>query len=172
MNFTGAGCLFCNDQYVLGGYQPRKQKPMISGLGGKKEDGEEVYTTALRETIEELFELETVPLEWIESIQQELGSRVQVPNGEYISIVYSFEDLHRILQILQTKGAQSPLYEEFPTNLLSLLFNRKQLDWPPEISHLVLLPRVSHPKDCPFVSPYFLKDIRLLLVQPSGPVDS
>lgn len=172
MNFAAAGCLFWNDQYVLGGYQPRKQKPMISGLGGKKEDGEDSSRTALRETIEELFELETVPLEWIESIQQELGPRPHLPNGEYISILYSFDDLHHILQILQAKGAQSPLYEEFPTNLLSLLFNRKQLASPPEISHLVLIPRVQHPKDCPFVSPYFLKDIRLLLLQPSGPVDS
>lgn len=167
-----AGCLFLNDQYVLGGYQPRKQKPMISGLGGKREGEEETYVTALRETIEELLELPTVPFEWIESIQQELGPRPSLQNGDYTSFLYSFDDLQRILLILQTKGSQSPLYDEFPTDLLSLLFNRKQVSPPPEISHLVLIPRVSHPKDVPFVSPYFLKDIRLLLTQPGRSVDS
>jgi hypothetical protein len=41
----------------------------VSGLGGKREEGEEFWTTALRETVEELFELSTVPPGWIEQIQ-------------------------------------------------------------------------------------------------------
>ena len=164
--------LFCNSQFCLGGYQPRKQKPMISGLGGKREGEEEILTTAFRETLEELFELSTVPLEWIESLQKEVSWKTKIMNGEYVSFVYSFEDLQCILNFLEKQGVQSPLYEEFPTNLVSLLFNRNLKTPPPEISHLVLLPLVSHPKDNPFVSPYFLKDLRLLLSQPSGSIDS
>lgn len=163
MEFTGAGCIFCNSQYILAGYQPRKQKPCISGLGGKREGTEDVSFTALRETIEELFELQTVPPEWIESLLQTLKPFQLLPNGDYVSVVYSFEDLSTLLHYLHEKGCKSELYEEFPTNLLSLLFNRKLLDYPAEISHLILLPLVNHSKENPFVASHFLKDIRLLL---------
>jgi hypothetical protein len=155
--------MFFNEQFLLAGYQPRKQKPFLSGLGGKKEEGETYLITALRETIEELFELQTVPLEWITSIQEKIQSQGILKNGEYISVLYSFEDLQQMLHILQEKGLVSELYDEFPTNLLALLFNRKLLEYPAEISHLSLLPLVSHPSEIPFVSPFFVKDMRLLL---------
>jgi hypothetical protein len=172
MNFTGAGCFFFNDLYCLAGYQPRKQKPSLSGLGGKREGEEDYFQTALRETLEELFELQTVPREWIETIHANLNHKGILKNGEYIIVLYSFDDLQRILEILHENNCASPLYEEFPTNLLDLLFNRKQLESPPEISHLSLLPLVHHPSEIPFVAPHFLKDIRLylknkLLIQPS-----
>ena len=165
MNFTGAGCLFFNDQFFLAGYQPRKQKPCISGLGGKREGEEDLFTAALRETIEELFELQTVPVEWIQSIQQRIQHRGVVKNGDYFSVLYSFDDLQEILCFLDSQHCVSPLYEEFPLHLLSLLFNRKQVSPPPEISHLLLLPLVLHATEHHFVSPYFLKDIRMLLQQ-------
>jgi hypothetical protein len=163
MEFTGAGCIFCNSQFILAGYQPRKQKPCISGLGGKREGSEDVYYTALRETIEELFELQTVPSEWIEFLSKTYIPNQILQNGDYVSVIYSFEDLTGLLHYLHEKGCKSELYEEFPTNLLSLLFNRKLLEYPAEISHLTLLPLVNHSKENPFVAPHFLKDIRLLL---------
>ncbi len=172
MNFASAGCIFSNDQYILAGYQPRKQKPIVSGLGGKREGEEDASTTALRETLEELFELQTVPLEWIQEIQATIPFQHMLQNGDYISFLYSFENLQTMLTLLHFKGCQSELYEEFPTNLLALLFHRKQLAYPAEISHLLLFPLVNHPKDSPFVDRHFLSDIRLLLSKPSGPVDS
>lgn len=162
MNYTSAGCIFFNDQFVLAGYQPRKQKPFLSGLGGKREENETYEITALRETIEELFEIQTVPLTWIQTIQDQVPSKGFLKNGEYISVLYSFDDLQQILQILQKTGISSELYDEFPVNLLALLFGRKQLQYPAEISHLSLLPFVHHSSDTPFVSPYFVKDLRLL----------
>ena len=172
MSFTGAGCIFLNDQYILAGYQPRKAKPILSGLGGKREGEETSLVTALRETIEELFELQTVPLEWIEWIHTTIPYQKLLQNGDYISYVYTFDNLQQILEYLKGKGAVSELYDEFPTNLLSLLFHRKQLAYPPEISHLVLFPLVDHPKDSHFVAKHFLSDLRLLLIKPSGPVSS
>jgi hypothetical protein len=172
MNVTGAGCLFWNEQFVLAGYQPRKQKPVLSGLGGKREENEEPHTTALRETIEELFELQTVPLEWIRQIQETIPYQDQLPSGDYISFLYSFDDLQKMLELLKNLGATSELYEEFPTNLLSLLFHRKTLAYPPEVSHLLLFPLVNHPKEAPFVAKHFLGDIRLLLAKPRGPISS
>lgn len=163
MNYASAGCIFHSKQFILAGYQPRKQKPVLSGLGGKREGNEECIATALRETIEELFELQTVPLEWIQEIQERIPSQGHIQTGDYVSFLYSFDDLQKMLDLLKEKGAMSELYDEFPTNIVSLLFNRKQLEYPAEISHLVLFPLVVHPKDAPFVSPYFLKDIRCLL---------
>jgi hypothetical protein len=172
MNFTSAGCIFYNEQFILAGYQPRKQKPIVSGLGGKREGEEDASTTALRETIEELFELQTVPLEWIQEIQATIPFQSFLQNGDYITFLYSFDDLQKLLLSLQFKGCTSEVYEEFPTNLFSLLFNRKQLAYPAEISHLLLFPLVNHPKDSPFVDRHFLSDLRLLLAKPSGPVDT
>jgi hypothetical protein len=162
MNFTGAGCLFFNDQFLLAGYQPRKQKPMMSGLGGKREGEEEFLTTALRETLEELFEI-TVPFVWIEQIQTTVPNKGVLKNGDYVSVLYSFEDLQKMLEILKINHCESLLYDDFPTNLLALVFNRKQLKQLPEISHLTFLPLVFHAVETPFVSSEFLKDIKLLL---------
>jgi hypothetical protein len=162
MNYSSAGCMFFDQQFVLAGYQPRKQKPFLSGLGGKREGKETYDITALRETIEELFEFQTVPLEWITDIQERVPSKGTVKNGDYIIVLYSFEDLQQILEILQERGAVSELYSKFPVNLVDLLFHRKQLQYPAEISHLTLLPFVNHSSDTPFVSPYFVKDIRIL----------
>jgi hypothetical protein len=170
--FTSAGCIFYNEQYILAGYQPRKQKPIVSGLGGKREGDEEASTTALRETLEELFELQTVPLEWIQEIQATIPFQRSLQNGDYLTFLYSFDDLQQILVYLESKGCQSELYNEFPTNVLTLLFHRKQLAYPAEISHLLLFPLVNHPKDSPFVDRHFLSDIRLLLTKPGGPVDT
>ncbi len=172
MNYASAGCIFHNEQFILAGYQPRKQKPVLSGLGGRKEGDEECIVTALRETIEELLDLQTVPLDFIREIQESIPFERYIQSGDYVSFLYSFDDLQKMLELLKCKGIHSELYDEFPTNLLALLFNRKQLAYPAEISHLVLFPLVNHPKDAPFVSPYFLKDIRLLLSKPSGSVDS
>ena len=163
MNFSSAGCLFSNEQFLLAGYQPRKQKPFLSGLGGKREGEESYLVTALRETIEELFEIQRVPLEWIEEIQSSIRHRGILKNGDYISVLYSFEDLEVILFILQQKNATSELYEQFPRSVFELVFHRKLLEYPAEVSHLTLLPLVQHNLETPFVSPYFLKDMRLLL---------
>lgn len=173
MNFTGAGCIFSNEQFILAGYQPRKQKPIVSGLGGKREGEEEASTTALRETLEELFELhEAISPEWIQQIQTTIPSKGVLQNGDYISFLYTFEDLQKLLELLHQYGCQSCLYDTFPTNLFSLLFNRKLLAYPPEVSHLLLFPLVHHPKEAPFVAKHFLSDIRLLLTKPSSSVDS
>ena len=55
-NFRAAGSVFTDSKIILAGYQPRKKKPFISGIGGKREEGESYMDTAIRETVEELFE--------------------------------------------------------------------------------------------------------------------
>ena len=171
MNFTSAGCLFTDEMCVLAGYQTRKQKPFLSGLGGKRRGEETYFVTALRETLEELFEIKTVPLEWIEDILQEVPFPKELHNGDYIFLLYTFDDLERMLQRLSRKNIQSPLYTIFPTTKTQLLFERKKTNPPAEISHLALLPLVSQPPDNPLVSHHFLKDIRIFLEKNSQSID-
>lgn len=168
MNFKSAGCLFTNDNYVLAGYQARKQKPFLSGLGGKRQGEETSFVTALREAIEELFELQTVSLEWIEEIYQSIPPLTVFQNGEYVILHYSFQNLEDMLYILSNKNISSPLYTVFPLTLQQLLFDRKKIHPPAEISHLALLPLLDHSFDTPLVSSHFLKDLRILLEKNSS----
>ena len=55
MSFIGSGVLFTNQTNVLAGYNIKINA--ISGIGGKPVDTEDPDVTAIREMLEELFEL-------------------------------------------------------------------------------------------------------------------
>ena len=159
MEYTSAGCIFTNGTHIIAGYQPNKPNPCISGLGGKKEEGETVLQTAIRETIEELFGFYDFP-EIVLKVC--LLEPMQVfHNGKYGMVVYSFCDLEKILVIVKESGKVSPLYAEMPVSLNDLLFLR--MEGKAEISHLCVLPLLKHEKKYPFIEPYFLKDLQMLV---------
>jgi hypothetical protein len=159
---TGAGVIFTDGKLMLCGYQPHKPVPFISGIGGKCEDGEDKLTCAIREMIEELFEIKyIVPL--IISSMKELVPKKVIEMKYYYIVIYSFEDLDRFLKMLSTLNIRSPLYETFPTCLTELLFNRKTDDIYSEISHLALLPVINHPNNVPFIDSNLLDDMRNIL---------
>ena len=54
-----AGIMFTDKNSVLAGYSSHKLA--ITGIGGKKKGDETAIQTAIRETVEELFELEEIP---------------------------------------------------------------------------------------------------------------
>jgi hypothetical protein len=56
-DYIAAGCIFTNQTHVLAALQTKRGVEKISGLGGMKKTGESCERTALRETLEELFEL-------------------------------------------------------------------------------------------------------------------
>ena len=142
MEFTAAGTIFTDGKLLLAGYQPKKTIPCISGIGGKRE-GEELYmTTAIRETIEELFGIVDIPSNLIEEINLKIIPQSIEQNGGYIIAIYSFIDLIQILNIVSSYSLPTLLYEVLPISLHELLFNRKHI-CEAEISHLVLLPVVS-----------------------------
>jgi hypothetical protein len=142
MEFTAAGTIFTDGKLLLAGYQPKKTIPCISGIGGKRE-GEELYmTTAIRETIEELFGIVDIPSNLIEEINLKIIPQSIEQNGGYIIAIYSFIDLIQILNIVSSYSLPTPLYEVLPISLHELLFNRTYT-CEAEISHLVLLPVVS-----------------------------
>jgi hypothetical protein len=158
MEYTSAGCIFTNDTHILGGYQPNKASPCISGIGGKKEGVEEFLETALREMLEELFGLYNK--EYIPPLMAIPYERLLI-SGDYVSIVYSFTSLEKILLELNRLSAVSPLYTEIPLTLIDLILKRLPVN--SEISHLCLLPLVKHSRTSPFVENCFVKDIRMLI---------
>ena len=90
----GAGCVFTDGKLVLAGYQPFKEIPCISGLGGTKKDGESVFETAMRETIEELFEITNISVVFLEYIKRQLPGKY-IRNNNYIFIV-NYRHINRL----------------------------------------------------------------------------
>lgn len=153
-----AGCLFTDGTYVLAGLQIKNEKPILSGFGGKQEEFDECsIDTAIRETLEELFGLDSVPQELVQYLMKNYIPRSQFTQTNYLVLVYTFEDLADFLQISKGFGIQSPLYPVLPTDLLSLLFTRKPQD-SSEICSLALLPISADMNLCP----HFLKDLKML----------
>jgi hypothetical protein len=135
---TSAGCIFTNGTHVLGGFQPKKA--IISGIGGKPEELETPFETALRETVEELFEIKKVDKELVIQLMGDFKTYYEINVTDYyVSFIFSFEELEKLLRILNNYGIVSPLYTIFPLTLNDLLFKRK-IDIEAEISHLCLLP--------------------------------
>ena len=166
--YRGAGSVFTDGKIILAGYQPLKRKPFISGIGGKKEKGEMYMDTALRETVEELFEFKDIPAKLMDELKSRLIPQKVLQNDTYIIVVYTFIDLDTMLHIIAKYKLQSVLYDKAPMNLMELIFNRKlefnkDIFYKPEISHLSLLPLVEHSKINPFVNTYFIEDMPILM---------
>ena len=164
-SYKAAGCVFKSAHHILAGYQPKKKTPFISGIGGKKEANESFIDTALRETVEELFDPESPP-EVIRGLIQDIKTDVTpskiVQNGSYIIIIYSFERLIEILKLTKKHKLVSHVYETIPITLMDLVFKRN-VRASAEISHLAILPLLEHNYKNPFVDAYFIKDMPILL---------
>ena len=152
-----AGIMFTNGTHVLCGYQPNKKNPIISGFGGKIKENETFNIAAIRETLEELFNINPSSdlLLYLENI---LKTRYSSFNKKYYIIKLSFSDLFKIIKILASKEYISPLYDFWPINIRELIFNRKII-YTNEISHLCILPCKQDLK----IDQYFIDDINLLI---------
>ena len=142
-NFMGAGCLFTNGTHVLAGFQPNKKTPSISGFGGKRHGTETFTQTALRETLEELFNVKPVSVHLIELIEKNMNpNRVlkqKTKGGLYYILHYNFDDLKLILKYASSYCVDTPLYDEWPSSIQRLIFHRK-IEATSEISHICILP--------------------------------
>ena len=154
---SGAGILFTNGTHILCGYQPNKKNAIISGFGGKIKDNETLIITAIRETLEELFNINPSSdlLLYLENI---LKTRYSSFNKNYHIIKLSFSDLFKIIKILASWDYISPLYDTWPINIRELLFNRKTMHTI-EVSHLCILPYKQNLK----IDQYFIDDINLFM---------
>lgn len=135
---TVGGCLFTNGTHVLAGLQTKHGLQMISGFGGKALENEDSLHAAMRETIEELFEIFDAPMA-IDEILMNFIPRKFLHNGDYTILVYDFHDLHDFMLILAGHHLQSPLYQTFPMTFEELLLKRQPREQS-EIQSLALLP--------------------------------
>jgi hypothetical protein len=138
-DYKYAGIVFTNGRHILAGYQPHKKTPFISGIGGKKNENETYIKTAIRETLEELFQITNFPPKLLHEIQNILIGKKIILIDNYISILCTFSDLLRIIFLLEKNKIKSVLYGTLPSTLEELIFQRKK-NRKAEISDLVLLP--------------------------------
>lgn len=150
------GCFFTDGTYILAGYQ--KKKGTISGIGGARLPGESFVQTALRETVEELFDISTIQRKVLEDLEIYVPPRKILQNRSYSLLLYSFEDLEMILRILSNHRVRSKLFDTVPQTVSDLLFKRK-VNPNAEISHLALLPCIESLEVCPLL----LTDVKIIL---------
>jgi hypothetical protein len=162
-SFEAAGVVFADKNTILAGYQPKKKAPGITGIGGRRQ-GEETYVeTAFRECLEELFDWNFVDTALINKITR-ITTPLHILNYDgYVNIVYTFDDLMKVLKVVRGAGMKSRLYKKFPLNLNDLILKRNQ-SFSSEIQGLGLLPLVYYSHKHPIVQSEFREDIHALVL--------
>ena len=136
-----AGILFTNKQIALVGYNSKTGK--IVGIGGKKKRNELPYQTALRETIEELFELTIGIDEIITTLSSKLVFDECISRNGYSTFIMSFKDLETVISVVSVCGIPSRVYSRLPISIHELLLSRTQSLYA-EITSLVLIPCINN----------------------------
>lgn len=143
---SGAGCMFVNDTHthtLLGIHSPRSKNTNIRmcGFGGKAEGDEPWWQTAFRETIEELFHPPRISfniyhaLTYIEPVKI-----LQQETSNYITLVYTFDQLRQFLTICNQYGLEITTYSQFPTCANDLVMKRNSIPEGAEIMHILYWP--------------------------------
>jgi hypothetical protein len=148
-----AGILFTNEKLFLAGY--KSFKGHITGIGGKQKQGESLFTTAVRETLEELLgitDFDKHELELFEAIKP----FNTLKNHGYTHFCCTFTDLTLFLRFAYIIRKVTPFYDLFPFSLEQLLLERKNSE-DSEISQLALLPFVKDLR----VANHLIDDINL-----------
>ncbi len=105
-----AGILFTNGTHVLAAHQRKDGREIISGLGGKMETSDLTpYYAAVRETLEELFDIEP-STHLISRICADVQPFHIEATAGYTNHQLSFDDLEQILLIVSRSDAISPIY--------------------------------------------------------------
>ena len=166
--YTAAGCLFVEGSVALAGVQKQflvasgKRKPVLSGLGGRREPNDiDWIHTALRETVEELFDVKDVPVILLNQLRLLLPIRHVVENNGYIMIQYSFDDL--VVLLKGCASLLSPLYKVQPRSVLDLIV--KRCIGSSEIGSLALVPRLSGVT----IDPHFEEDLAPKKIEVGAP---
>lgn len=137
MSFNAAGILFQDGNQFLSGWNPSLDS--WSGFGGKRHGVETSIETAIRETVEEIFQVNPSK-EDTSTLEEQLSPFDFKMNGDYVVFFMNVSSLFQISLFLEKKGYRSPLYDSFPTTVTDFIEKRKlpeQHDY--EISHLCLL---------------------------------
>jgi len=132
--------MFTDGKFVLAGYNPKKF--YISGIGGKKKDNETPIHTAIREVLEELFELETIPEDLKNVLYENLTFDTVFSSNGYTNFIMDFRyDLEVFFEAISKFDVRSRVYSTIPQTLEQLLMTRIVVP-EAELSHLMLIPCV------------------------------
>jgi hypothetical protein len=123
-DWHSAGIIFTSNDTILVGFKNINENWLVSGFGGKKEDGELYYQTAIRETMEELYEV-PITKEIIEYIANTLTIIKAVDNEGYILMICDISQLKVFMLAGINFQLDTPIYDTLPYSTLSLIGNRK-----------------------------------------------
>jgi len=144
--YKAAGILFLEGPVALAGIQKHrlvingKLNAKLSGFGGRKEEGDIDWVhTAYRETLEELFDIENVPIRLINELRAVIPYREHIQSGSYFNLRLTFTDLKTLLFITVKHIKTSPLYKKMPLTLDDLILKRAP-QAASEIGSLALVP--------------------------------
>lgn len=157
-DYDAAGVAFITNTHMLVGYQPHKTQPSLTGIGGKREEGETYIQTALREAVEELFHVSHVDTRLLFRLAKACKPITTIVQDGYVIIVYDFHALEVFLQTVAKSDVDTSLYDEFPLNWSDLILNRRVHPMA-EISHLSLIPLIHHNGTVPFVHHECIADL-------------
>ena len=149
-----AGILFTDEKLFLSGYKTFKGH--ITGIGGKPKEGETLFATAIRETIEELFGIKNCPPKIVSIFESSLGCYKTAENQGFTHFFCTFDELKVFLRFSKTAFETSPFYDTFPLSIEELLLHRKNTERA-EITHLCLLPFVVDSR----IARHLISDINL-----------
>jgi hypothetical protein len=137
-----AGLFFSDDRHLLGAYQRKNGHLIISGLGGKQEASDPtLYYTAVRETLEELYDIKP-STGLINQVIHALKPHVTIDFEGYANFYLSFDQLNLLMEMVAADTA-SPIYRTMPRTITDLIQNRRPLP-NSEISALALMPMESN----------------------------
>ena len=149
-----AGIFFSDDRHVLSAYQRKNGRLIISGLGGKQEVTDPtLYYTAVRETLEELYDI-TPSASLINQVIHALKPHVTIDVEGYANFYLSFDQLIAMMEMVAA-DTTSPIYRTMPRTLTDLIQNRRPLPQS-EISALALMPMEANAN----IDPEFNNDIQ------------
>ena len=149
-----AGILFTNEKVFLAGY--KSFKGHITGIGGKQKEGESLFATAIRETIEELFGIKEVTKTSLAFLEKTVQYYKTIENKGYTHFLCSFDEMEIFLNLISITFEKLYYYDEFPKTLADLLLKRKNTERA-EISHLCILPYVEDSR----IARHLISDINL-----------
>ena len=118
---SSAGILFLENTSFLSGFQRKQMR--WSGFGGKAFPDETPAKTAVRETVEELFEVDLSEND-IEQLIEQLSIWHEYSSKGYIFFVLPFSGITTISEFLEEKGYTSRVYPQFPKSITSLISQR------------------------------------------------
>jgi hypothetical protein len=119
----GAGILFTSHNTVLVGYKIVNDNWQISGFGGKRNEDETYYQTAIRETLEELYEV-PITNEMIDYVVRRLEYTKVVNNNGYILIICKLSKITEFMLAAVHFMFDTPLYETLPYSATALIGER------------------------------------------------